>query len=172
MCINERGAQLVVASNTFALGGSVFEKDAILDAGGFREIFRFASEDTDLAERLTMLGYKLHLLQSAVFYHYSRPTWKALFRQYKAWGKNWATIEKTYVKETLRERTLILNFFDISFGILVSSRDILKAYKATNDKRCILLPLNFVFKRSAWTIGYLFNFRSRPKTNALNLPSS
>jgi hypothetical protein len=31
-------------------------------------MFRFGSEDTDLAARLNRLGYKIHNLQSAVFF--------------------------------------------------------------------------------------------------------
>ena len=156
MSINEHATQLEIGVMTFALGGSVLKKDAIVDAGGFREMFRFASEDTDLAERLSRLGYKIHSLQSAIFYHNSRHSWRALFRQYRTWGRCRTTFEKAYNKKNLRMQTLMLNFSDISFGTVIASRDIVKAYKDTKDIRCVLLPLNFLFKRFSWTIGYLF----------------
>jgi cellulose synthase/poly-beta-1,6-N-acetylglucosamine synthase-like glycosyltransferase len=154
MYIAEHEAQLEASVINFALGGSMFKKDAIIEAGGFREMFRFAAEDTDLAARLNRLGYKIHNLHSAVFYHYSRPTWKALFRQYRTWGCYRKTIEKTYGEETRSNG--ILNLALAISCTLGSARTTFEAYRATKDKRCVLLPLNSAFKRSAWTIGYLF----------------
>jgi glycosyltransferase involved in cell wall biosynthesis len=152
---DEHENQLVARVDSFALGGSLFKKEAIEEAGGFRSMFRFDSEDTDLAARLDGLGYKIHNLQSAVFYHNSRPTWKALFRKYEASGRCFRTVKKIYEHDN-RGDMMLSSPLNISLGILMSARRIFKVYRTTNDKRCVFLPLYSAFKMSAWISGYIF----------------
>jgi cellulose synthase/poly-beta-1,6-N-acetylglucosamine synthase-like glycosyltransferase len=151
--IDEHEAPLECKVDYFGLGGSVLKKAAVVDAGGFRAMFRFVSEDTDLAARLKRLGYKIHNLQSAIFYHYSRPTWQALFKQYRGYGYYFRTIEKIY-KEEARNYRLLIALWNILYCPLISVRTIFKAYKFTKDKRCVLMPFYYAFRLSAWTIGY------------------
>jgi GT2 family glycosyltransferase len=152
--IYDQETQLEAKVDSFAIGSSVFKKSAIMESGGFRAMFRFASEDTDLAAKLSRLGYKIHNLKSAVFYHTSRSTWKDIFMQYRSWGCYFKTIEKLY-KQEFGNYNLVNLALNNSLYILVSMKTIFKAYRATKDIRCILLPIHSAFKRAAWTIGYI-----------------
>jgi glycosyltransferase involved in cell wall biosynthesis len=130
----------------FAIGGSLFRKTPIVGVGGFNSLFTVAAEDTDLAVRLAKAGWRILNSKTAIFYHHPRTSWRALYVQYRNWGKN--------LLPQFR-----LHFFEFSissiFLFFLCVRYIFKTFKVTRDIRCILIPFHYMYKRAALAIGIL-----------------
>lgn len=151
--------------DNFALGGSLFRKQAILDVGGFDHSINVSSEDTDLAERLKQRGWKIYNLKQAVFYHTPRTSWRLLYRQYNNWGRNTAAIQEK------RGYSLSgLNGFKVlkeSISLLVqSSKYAFQAFGSSKDLRCIFLPVHYAYKRAAFASGFFF--ANKKQVSAVN----
>ncbi len=136
----------------FGIGGSLFRKKTLVKVGGFNPKFIFASEDADLAARLIKSGWKIRSSR-ATHYHYSKSTWKALYKQYWNWGRGLALFVKR--QRTLFGKLDVLRTIISLFGNLVlSPRLIIPCYTATREIFCILIPIQFAYKTIAWYIGY------------------
>ena len=149
---NELPQQIRV--DLFALGGSLFRTQSILDAGGFNSQFRLSAEDTDLAERLLRRGWKIVNLKSAVFYHSPRTSWRSLFRQYSSWGRNLAAVRNRYADSLggLSDSKVLAESVSLT---LLSLKNMPKAFACSKDLRCAFLPVHYLYKRAAFAMGFL-----------------
>ena len=129
-------------TSLLSTSGSIFRVDAIRQAGGFDCNIKGAQEDIDVAYRIKQDGW-LFYVTSAVFYHRQRRTWKALWRQHFWYGYGLHFIlHKNKGQSALLDRSvdrIPLSFF---------------AYKLTHRKVVFLMPLNFVFKKTALLFGF------------------
>jgi glycosyltransferase involved in cell wall biosynthesis len=140
----------------FGVGCSLIRKEAIIEAGGFDPSFStsFNAEDADLAARLTEGDWKIINNKTSIFYHIPRKSWRALYEQYRGWGRGFCLATKKnssfYKKKS---------FFDVMALLLVSLpqgvRYALKTFKVSRDLICLLMPIHYIFKLSAWSVGYL-----------------
>jgi len=144
----------------FGMGGSVLRKSAILEVGGFDPAFNITLEDAELCVRLEKKGWRLINCRTAVFFHQPRATWRALFKQYRNWAIGSVRLMEKHgqIYETKKQlfTGIILSF---CFGI----RDFFKIYKSTHDPRSILLPIEYVFTRTAYCLGRIIGSRSNTK---------
>jgi GT2 family glycosyltransferase len=141
-----------VQVENFAIGGSLFRVQPILEVGGFDCQFIVSSEDTDLAAKLTKNGWKIVNLKTSVFYHSPRTSWRSLFKQYNSWGRNLAVIEKKHGEfEEFSKRKF---FMDSFFLLFLSLKYTAKTFESSKDLRCALLPIHYVYKRAAFAFGF------------------
>ncbi len=130
-------------SNLIGTRGSIFRTEAVRMAGGFDTNIRGSQEDTDLAFRIYSAGWKFYITD-AIFCERQKGTWRAV------WKKNiWYGYGLHYVKH--KNKGLNMFIHRTNDRILIS----LEAYKLTYRKAVFLLPLNFIFKKTALFFGFL-----------------
>jgi len=134
-------------SKPLGTGGSIYRVKAIRQVGGFDNHIKGAGEDMDAEHRVRGAGWLLCLTPS-VFFERHKETWKALWTQYFLRGYSlhrflhkWRGIISLY------KMTPPIGFVA---GILYS----FPAYKLTCRKVVFLLPLHYVFKMTAWCLGF------------------
>jgi len=128
--------------------GSIYRVEAIRQVGGFDDSIKRAGEDKDAAHRIGAVGWLLCQSQ-AIFYERCRESWKALWYQYFRYGYG-----NHYMFHNIKGYAFPLyrklppaGFIE---GLLLS----FVAYKLTGRKAVFLLPLQFVFKTTAWCFGF------------------
>jgi glycosyltransferase involved in cell wall biosynthesis len=129
-------------------GGSIYRTDALLQAGNFDERLRFAGEDHDAAFKINAAGWLL-ARSPAVFYEKPRTSWRNLWIKYFHWGYG------LYDACQTNRNLLVLYEMTPFAGFLGGLKRASVAYKLTHKKSTFLLPLQFVFKLSAWCLGYM-----------------
>jgi glycosyltransferase involved in cell wall biosynthesis len=129
-------------------GGSIYRTQALLQAGNFDERLRFAGEDHDAAFKINAAGWLLQR-SPAVFYEKPRTSWRNLWLKYFHWGYG------LYDACQTNPNLLVLYEMMPLAGFVGGLKRASIAYKLTHKKRTFLLPLQFVFKLSAWCLGYL-----------------
>jgi glycosyltransferase involved in cell wall biosynthesis len=130
------------------IGGSVFRTAALRQIGGFDRKIRGAGEDIDVDFRLKLAGWNL-ALSSTTFHHAFRESWSKLWEQYYWYGQGGHyVLHKNPQAFQKWHRIPTIAFF---IGVLYS----VKAYKSSRKKVAFLLPLQFLFKNTAWCLGFL-----------------
>jgi len=122
---------------------SIFRVEAIRQVGGFDCNIKGAQEDMDIAYRIRAAGWQLYIT-NAVFYEIQKRTWKALWNQHFWYGYG-----LHFMQHKNKGRNL---FLDRSVDRIPLS---CLAYKLTHRKVVFLLPLNFIFKKTALLFGFL-----------------
>jgi glycosyltransferase involved in cell wall biosynthesis len=125
--------------------GAIFRVDALRQVGGFNKKIKGAQEDRDVAYRMKKAGW-IFGVTCAVFCERQRSTWRELWKQYYWYGYGLHFMQSINTERTRSSETeesndrIILSFL---------------AYKLTRKKVVFLLPLNYVFKKTAFLVGYL-----------------
>jgi glycosyltransferase involved in cell wall biosynthesis len=142
--ISEKNA----GSMALGTGGSIYRLKAVKAVGGFDPSIHGAGEDVDAEERIRQCGWQL-FVTSALFYETRRGNWKSLWAEYF-----WLGIGG---RQLLKKDSHVLNLYKFIPPVAVAA-EFLKvpmAYKLTHQKLVLLLPLHYIFKRSAWLLGFL-----------------
>lgn len=141
-------------------GGSIYRVKTIKAVGGFDRYITGAGEDIEVAFRIKAAGWSI-CLTDAKFYPQYRQTWSALWNQYFWYGYGGHFImHKNSDALTFYKMVPPAGFFA---GVLRS----LEIYKLTHKKIfLLLLPVHYVFKRMAWSVGF---FRSHINDYGHNL---
>lgn len=130
--------------------GSIYRVEAIRQVGGFDNRITGAGEDVDAVYRMREAGWLFYLATEAVFYASkgSKETWKGLWDQYfwHGYGLHYV-LHKYRSIEKLYEMIPPAAFLS---GLLRS----FSAYKLMHRKVVFLLPLQYVFKMTAWCLGF------------------
>ena len=129
-------------------GGSIYLVEAIRGIGGFDEHIQGSGEDADVESRVKAAGWSLRTT-SAVFYERRRKTWKSLWNEYFWHGKGGSHI--------LERNQQLVESYKLFLPVLFSIEllRVASAYKLTYQKKALLLPLHYSFKRIAWFLGFL-----------------
>ncbi len=130
-------------------GGSIYRVEAIKQVGGFEESLTGVGEDIEAANRIRKAGWLVYVGTIALFYERRKQTWKTLWNQYFWYGCGGYDI--------LRGKSGIINFYKMSplAGLIVGLQYSVAAYKLTRRKMVFLLPLHYVFKMTAWFLGFV-----------------
>jgi len=146
--------------NTLGTGGSIYRIQAIQGVGGFNEDIKGSGEDADAEYRIRKAGWILERT-SAIFFERRRSTWHSIWNEYFWHGKgSMQVIEGRTVKSRYK-------FFP-PFAIFIECFRVIVAYKMTGRKVALLLPLHYMFKRTAWLVGLLFvRFVEKPSSNKM-----
>jgi glycosyltransferase involved in cell wall biosynthesis len=122
--------------------GSI-SRTKIMKANGFDRNIKGAQEDMDVTCRIKAAGWKFYITD-AVLFEKQRRTWKALWKQHFWYGYGLHFVQhKNKGRKLLTDKSVD--------RIIISSL----AYKLTHRKTVFLLPVNFVFKKTALIVGFI-----------------
>lgn len=137
-----------VGQKLVGIGGSICRRELLKNSGGFDTAIFGAGEDIDVSARMMEKGWLMNFT-TARFYHKSGTTWKVLWRRYFWYGYG-----SHYVKHKHQgllqvwTRTAPVAFFS---GLLQAQR----AYSVVHQKKSFLLPVQYVYKQTAWCFGFV-----------------
>jgi GT2 family glycosyltransferase len=135
-------------SKALGTSGCIYRVKAIRQVGGFDQNFKGAGEDQDAEYRVRAAGWSIHITQ-AVFYEKRRQTWRSLWDEYF-----WHGCGGSYLFKKNRDTINIYKFLP-PVAIVLELLRVPAAYKLTNRKATLLLPLHYIFKRIAWYLGFM-----------------
>ena len=135
-------------SKPLGTGGSIYRVKAIREAGGFDENIKGVGEDMDAEYRVRTSGWLLQTT-TADFYEKRRKNWKDLWNEYFWHGSGGPTI-----LNKVSPCSMLYKLFPPTAVLIVISRSC-NAYKLVHKKVVFLLPLHWIFKRTAWLLGFL-----------------
>jgi glycosyltransferase involved in cell wall biosynthesis len=137
------------ASRALGTGGSIYRVEAIRDVGGFDDRISGAGEDADVECRVRNTGWVLYRATPAVFYERRRKTWKDLWAECFWHGYN-----EDYILRKNRKTFIIFGMTPVG-GLVLGALYSTIAYKIIQRKIVFLLPVNLMFKRIAWFLGFI-----------------
>ncbi|RPA68613.1 glycosyltransferase [Cyclobacteriaceae bacterium YHN15] len=76
-----------------------FNKERLMEIGGFDTRFRVAGDDVDVCWRLQEMGYEIGLAPSALVWHHRRKTVNGYWKQQVGYGKAEALLEQKWPKK-------------------------------------------------------------------------
>jgi glycosyltransferase involved in cell wall biosynthesis len=137
-------------SASLGTGGSVYRVEAIRQIKGFDECIKGVGEDWDAQIRIKNKGWLIYVVPFMFQdYERSRISWGGLWRKYYLAGYSLHhLLHKHMGLERIWEMTPPIAFFS---GLFRS----FKVYKCTGRKIVFMMPLQFVFKMSAWFFGFV-----------------
>ncbi len=130
-------------------GGAIYRIGPLLSVGGFDENLKGYCEDWDVEIRIRDAGWSL-CVTDAKFLDYERHklSWRDLWNKY--WHRGFFTHYFIHKRPGLIQHYRMLPPAGFLLG-LIHSR---KLFKLTHQKKVFLLPLENVFKMTAWCLGY------------------
>jgi glycosyltransferase involved in cell wall biosynthesis len=128
--------------------GAIFRVDAIRQIDGFDVNMNGAGEDTEVAFRMIKNGWKV-VKTNVCFIESTRKSWGSLWSQYSWYGRG-----GHFVYHKNRDAIIIWKMTPLA-GFIAGLLRLPKAYILTHKKFTFLLPVHYVFKRSAWFLGFL-----------------
>jgi glycosyltransferase involved in cell wall biosynthesis len=137
-------------SKPLGTGGSIYSVEAIRKVGGFNENIKGAGEDIDAEYRIGTSGWLLEIT-SAEFYEKRRNSWKDLWNEYFWHGSGGRRIFNK-----VSPHVMLYRMFPLTIFLTVVSRSC-SAYRLTAKKVVFLLPLQWIFKRIAWCLGFVLS---------------
>ena len=135
-------------SKPLGTGGSIYRVKAITEIGGFNENIKGVGEDMDAEYRIRTSGWLLQTT-TADFYEKRRKNWKDLWNEYFWHGSGGRTI-----LNKVSPYSMLYKLFPPTAVLIVISRSC-NAYKLVHKKVVFLIPLHWIFKRTAWLLGFL-----------------
>lgn len=134
-------------------GGSIYRVDAIREIGGFDRSIKGSGEDADAERRIRARKWLLDTTP-AVFYERRRKSWRSLWDEYYWHGKGGS--------QALRKNVWLTNPYKLfpPFALVVESMRVVIGYKLVRKKIVLLLPIHYMFKRTAWLLGFMRNLVS------------
>lgn len=143
-----------IFSEALGTGGAIYRVEALRSVGGFNEKITGVGEDMDAENRISNAGWVLKITPNE-FYELRRNSWNKLWAEYFWHGSGGRQIVNKVNPESMLYRlfppTAILTQF-LRSG---------KAYKLTRKKIVFILPLHWIFKRIAWSLGFVFSGMSQ-----------
>jgi len=137
-----------VSGKVLATSGSIYRVKAIKHVGSFDPHFKGVAEDMDVENKLRDYNWKLYI-NSAYFYEIRRQNWHELWNEYFWHGQG--------AYRFFRKNRRSVNLHTL-FPPVALVRELFRvpfAYRLTHRKVVLFLPVHYVFKRIAWTAGYV-----------------
>jgi glycosyltransferase involved in cell wall biosynthesis len=131
-------------------GGCIYRIEAIKQVGGFDSDITGYGEDFDAEFRIRKAGWLLGTTNVQFRdYERGRISWKDLWRRY---------LQRGYDQHRLsRKRRAMINVYRMlpPAAFLAGLFHSVKIYRLTSRKVAFLLPLQHVFKMTAWCLGFI-----------------
>ena len=137
-------------SKALGTGGAIYRIEAIKQVGGFDKNLRGYNEDWDLEIRVRAAGWSLCTVD--VFYlDYERRglTWKSLWSRY--WLRGYYTHYFLHKNKGMLKHYKMFPPAAFLSGLLHAST----LFKQTRQKAVFLLPIQSVFKMTAYYVGFI-----------------
>jgi len=133
-----------------ATGATIFRLKAIKHVGGFDTNIKGAGEDQDITLRIRESGWRLCRNSLNEVYHLGAPTtWKRFWdRQF------WYGYGSHYRYHKYKSQMLPFEYFPL-FALMIGFKNSCPIYKVTRDKKAFLLPLYFLLRGIARTLGFV-----------------
>lgn len=127
--------------------GCIYRVGAIKQVG-FDSNIRGAGEDQDVENRVKLAGWSLQV-SSAIFYEKRRDTWKSLWNEYFWHGSGAAYLFEKNMKA--------INVYKMlpPVALFMELLRVPLAYRLTGSIAVLLLPFHYIFKRTAWMLGFI-----------------
>ena len=137
------------SSRVLGTSGCIYRTSAILQVGGFAKDLRGYGEDWDLEIRVRAAGWLL-TTTDAKFLDYERQglSWKALWSRY--WRRGYDTHYFLHKNSGLIKHYKMFPPAAVLSGLLSAH----KLFMITKKKIVFLLPFQYLFKMTAWYIGF------------------
>jgi len=137
-------------ADSLALGtyGCIYRTKAIRQVGGFDTTIKGVGEDQDAEFRVRSGGWTT-LRSDAVFFEKRRDTLHDLWKEYF-----WHGYGGGYLFQKNRKMIKLYKFL-FPVAIFLEFLKSIKAYKLTGQKIMFLLPIEYIFKRTAWLLGFV-----------------
>lgn len=142
-----RNCEKTTLPKPLGTGGSIYRAEAIKKVGGFDETIKGVGEDMDAEDRIEKAGWSLKITP-AEFYERRRDSWKGLWKEYF-----WHGSGVHLIYHRTRSRDMLYKMFP-PFAILIELLHSRAAYKQVHRKLVFLLPFHWIFKRTAWLLGF------------------
>lgn len=137
-------------SKSMGTGGCIYRVKAIKHVGGFDENIQGYGEDWDAECRIRKSGWLL-CTTDVQFRDYERGRifWKDLWRRYLQRGYD--------LHRFSHRKKAMINFYRMlpPAAFLAGLLHSVKIYRLTSRKVTFLLPLQYVFKMTAWCLGFI-----------------
>ena len=144
-----RRARLGPTLPSAGTAATLYRRKAAVEAGGFDFLFKIAAEDAMITRAMRERGWYFAVNPDAWVYHAARSSWKGLWKEYFWWGYGAFLVRKKY-PSTVRP----WRFYPpmaLASGIV----NALRAAKYTGSAASLAIPIHYLYKRTAWTYGYL-----------------
>ncbi|MEM5866909.1 MAG: glycosyltransferase [Candidatus Aenigmatarchaeota archaeon] len=129
-------------------GGSIYRVKAIRQVGGFDNCLKGVGEDQDAAYRIKEAGWQIKR-SDAYFFEMREQNWRDLWRKYYWYGYgNYYLYRKN---KSIFKLCLMIPPAGFVIGLFYSFR----GYKCIRKAIVFLLPLHYLFKKTAWFLGFL-----------------
>lgn len=137
-------------SKVLGTGGAIYRVKAIRQAGCFDENLKGYGEDSDIEIRIKKTGWRL-LTHDVRFHDYERHglSWKSLWRRY--WLRGYYTHYFLHKNKGLLKHYRMFPPAAFVSGLLHARI----LFGLTRMKENFLLPFQYVFKMSAWYVGFI-----------------
>lgn len=129
-------------------GGATFLVSVLREVGGFDPSICGACEDVDVVRRIQAAGWSV-AITPAIFYHKLKTSWRRLWQQYYWYGYG-----MHFIRHKHRGSVSIFPFLP-PFSLALGSVHCLFVFHKAKEKTALLLPLQYIFKRAAWLMGYV-----------------
>lgn len=123
-------------------GGAIYRTKAIKQIGGFDEQIIGACEDEDVELKIINAGWATHKVTDACYFERRKKTWNAVWKQFFWYG--YGAHFMFHTKKRNVKASQVLDPFSLSSV----------AYRQTGRKISFLVPIQYIFKRIAWSFGF------------------
>ncbi|MGC8632064.1 MAG: glycosyltransferase [Thermoprotei archaeon] len=128
---------------------TLFRKEAAMGAGGFDPRFTTAGEDSMITRAMRAKGWRFAVNPNAWAYHAGRSSWAELWREYYNWGRAARRVAAAYPGTVSAWKSFPA--VALVSGLLNAAR----AAKLSASAYSFLIPVHSLYKRAAWSYGYL-----------------
>jgi len=130
--------------------GSIYRAEALKQVIGFDKNLLGYGEDWDIELRIRKAGWTLYTVDTKYYdYERNKLTWRDLWRRY--WLRGYYSHYFLHKNPGLIMHYRMFPPAAFITGLLHSR----KLYGVTNQKSVFLLPIQYVFKMTAWYIGFI-----------------
>ena len=145
------GSEQKALSKPLGTGGCIYRIEAIRQVGGFNEKVKGAGEDVEAEYRIRKAGWLLKITP-AEFYEMRVKSLKALWDEYF-----WHGSGGRFISSKIEPSSILYRMFPPA-GILTELLRSFNAYNLVHRKVVFLLPLHWIFKRIAWSLGFAISY--------------
>jgi glycosyltransferase involved in cell wall biosynthesis len=152
-------------SKSLGTSGCIYRVKAIRQVGGFDLNITGAGEDTDAENRIHAAGWELYIT-SALFCEVRRQSWRSLWNEYFWLGQGG--------QQVLKKNSKNIDLYKLipAVALVYEFLRVPSAYKATYRRAVVFLPIHYVFKRSAWLLGFIRRRFAREEQRMLSQSSN
>jgi glycosyltransferase involved in cell wall biosynthesis len=131
-------------------GGSIYRLEQVRKVGGFNDKITGVGEDLDVEHKIKADGWLLEITEAEFYESVSpRDNWKKLWKKYYWYGSG-----NRQVFDKIDPHVMLYRMFPPTILLTIVMRSC-GAYKLTLKKVVFLLPIEWVFKRIAWIVGFI-----------------